>query len=103
MYSGHALQSVTSRLRPDVVGSASREPARVLLPWEGRARARETGHRSSRIAVLVSSNVRYRSGELPMPATQAVSACPISADLDGTPSPSPDTLAYSLTLPAAPA
>ncbi|WP_406473308.1 ATP-binding protein [Streptomyces sp. NBC_01615] len=38
-----------------------------------------------------------------MSTTVAVSACPLSADARETPSPSPDTLTYSFTLPAGPA
>ncbi|WP_330307386.1 MULTISPECIES: ATP-binding protein [unclassified Streptomyces] len=38
-----------------------------------------------------------------MSTTVAVSACPLSTDLEKTPPPSPDTLAYSFTLPAGPA
>lgn len=38
-----------------------------------------------------------------MSASVAVSACPISTDEWETPPPSPDTLAYSFTLPAGPA
>ncbi|MFR9796965.1 ATP-binding protein [Streptomyces sp. MS06] len=38
-----------------------------------------------------------------MNAPVTASACPLSTDDHGTPPPSPDTLAYSLTLPAGPA
>lgn len=37
-----------------------------------------------------------------MSAPSAVSACPMSSELLNTPPPSPDTLAYSFTLPAGP-
>lgn len=91
------LQSVTSRLRIDVAGSASREHACLLLPWEGCARARETGHWSG---LRRLRQVRCPAREFAMSASPAVSACLVSTDLAEVSPPSPESLVYGFTLPA---